>query len=379
VAGSSVAVAALQGPSNGITLSQPIAVTVANHHIQALPDVIESDGVKIEALPAHTVYTVVNRDGLAVLLTGTGLETSATLEITTMDESQLPLPLPGQGAAGFYQIMLSSGHTQLDDIVTLRLPYLDVDQNGRVDGSDIDEGVLTPWRYDPVSEAWQHLANALVIADNNVVRVQTDQLGLIGLFRATDNRPATLAPSSDDVVAFGMASSAVDETAGRVGWSRIAQVNQMPYVASWDTTAVADGDYQLRVVCAQDASVLSAFDSGSVTASDSNSSNCFIATAAFGSPLEPQVQVLRDFRDDYLMTHAIGRWWVSQYYRFSPPLADAIRHHDGLRAVVRVGLSRRGFGRCFAGRHCERRPGHVGRREHRRNAGRHGDDDSSQR
>jgi hypothetical protein len=112
----------------------------------------------------------------------------------------------------------------------------------------------------------------------------------------------------------------------------------MPYVASWDTTAVADGDYQLRVVCAQDASVLSAFDSGSVTASDSNSSNCFSATAAFGSPLEPQVQVLRDFRDDYLMTHAIGRWWVSQYYRFSPPLADAIRRHDGLRAVVRVGL-----------------------------------------
>ncbi len=147
VAGSSVAVAALQGPSSGVTLSEPIAVTVANNNASALPDIIEADGVKTEAIPAAVPHTVVNRDGLAVILPADAFETGASLEITTLSELELPSPLPGQGAAGFYQITLSSGQTQLDDPVTLRLPYSDVDQNGRVDGNNIDEDVLTLWRY----------------------------------------------------------------------------------------------------------------------------------------------------------------------------------------------------------------------------------------
>jgi 3-dehydroquinate dehydratase len=66
---------------------------------------------------------------------------------------------------------------------------------------------------------------------------------------------------------------------------------------------------------------------------------CFIATAAYGTPMTDQIQVLRDFRDGYLMTNPAGRWFVSAYYRCSPPLARFIAHHDSLRAVVRVALT----------------------------------------
>jgi hypothetical protein len=77
---------------------------------------------------------------------------------------------------------------------------------------------------------------------------------------------------------------------------------------------------------------------GGTTLSDSSSSSCFIATAAYGSPFEAHVSLLRKFRDAYLLPHHLGQAFVKTYYQYSPPVADFIAEHDSLRAVVRVGL-----------------------------------------
>ena len=63
---------------------------------------------------------------------------------------------------------------------------------------------------------------------------------------------------------------------------------------------------------------------------------CFIATAAYGTPSEVHVLTLRRFRDHFLVTHAPGRWLVGQYYNFSPPIADMIRHRPWARLLVRT-------------------------------------------
>ena len=69
------------------------------------------------------------------------------------------------------------------------------------------------------------------------------------------------------------------------------------------------------------------------------SGNCFIATAAYGSYLEPEVMVLRKFRDEYLLTNGPGRAFVAWYYRTSPDLAARIADNEPARVVVRLLLS----------------------------------------
>lgn len=65
---------------------------------------------------------------------------------------------------------------------------------------------------------------------------------------------------------------------------------------------------------------------------------CFIATAAFGSPLERRVKILSQFRDRYLLTNAPGRAFVKFYYSVSPSLAGRISESKVAATWVRWGL-----------------------------------------
>jgi len=65
---------------------------------------------------------------------------------------------------------------------------------------------------------------------------------------------------------------------------------------------------------------------------------CFIATAAYGSPMAEEVEVLREFRDEYMLTNPVGRTLADLYYRVSPPMAAFIDDHPGLKPMVRMGL-----------------------------------------
>jgi hypothetical protein len=77
---------------------------------------------------------------------------------------------------------------------------------------------------------------------------------------------------------------------------------------------------------------------GSNLAGGSGGGGCFIATAAYGSPLAAEVRILRELRDTYLLKNIFGKTIVFLYYKYSPTLAHHISRHHMARKAIRVCL-----------------------------------------
>ena len=75
-------------------------------------------------------------------------------------------------------------------------------------------------------------------------------------------------------------------------------------------------------------------------ASDDNGGGCLIATAAYGTELAPQVQFLREIRDNTVMSTASGASFMTGfnqlYYSFSPTIADMERENPMFQQTVRA-------------------------------------------
>ncbi|MFH0888839.1 MAG: CFI-box-CTERM domain-containing protein [Planctomycetota bacterium] len=66
---------------------------------------------------------------------------------------------------------------------------------------------------------------------------------------------------------------------------------------------------------------------------------CFIATAVYGSSTHPNVMVLKNFRDKYLLTNSLGSKFVNWYYKVSPKIADYLKTSPFKASIVRLTLT----------------------------------------
>jgi hypothetical protein len=74
-----------------------------------------------------------------------------------------------------------------------------------------------------------------------------------------------------------------------------------------------------------------------------NGGGCLIATAAFGSELSPQVQFLREIRDNTVLQTESGSAFMAGfnqfYYSFSPAIADYERENPTFKEAVKLTLT----------------------------------------
>ena len=79
------------------------------------------------------------------------------------------------------------------------------------------------------------------------------------------------------------------------------------------------------------------------TSSSEEGGGCLIATAAFGSEMAPQVQFLRELRDNTVLQTQSGTSFMTGfnqfYYSFSPAVADLERENPAFKETVKLALT----------------------------------------
>lgn len=75
---------------------------------------------------------------------------------------------------------------------------------------------------------------------------------------------------------------------------------------------------------------------------DEKGGGCLIATAAYGTELAPQVQILREVRDNVMFSTNSGTVFMSAfnnvYYSFSPTIADLERQNPVFKEAIKISL-----------------------------------------
>ena len=102
-------------------------------------------------------------------------------------------------------------------------------------------------------------------------------------------------------------------------------------------------EFALVVVPGSEIEVLTDEQKISENKSEENGGGCLIATAAYGSEMAPQVQLLREIRDNQLLNTEAGSAFMNTfndiYYSFSPTIADMQRESPMFKEAVKLGLT----------------------------------------
>jgi len=113
------------------------------------------------------------------------------------------------------------------------------------------------------------------------------------------------------------------------GYVRLVAI-QNQKIMSQGTTTAEFGDVLINGNC------VSSFSAGP-------GGGCLIATATYGSELAPQVQQLRELRDNQLLNTEAGSSFISAfndfYYSFSPIIADYERENPVFKEMVRLSIT----------------------------------------
>jgi len=347
--GTEFATLTLSSPSDG-TMGSATSLTLDILDAQSAPVELSFDG--------EGTLRVTEGDNLPVdvLRTGTGIEASievsgqpgtATVGVDYTDVTQTVELAENQGSASFDVMTIDDDILEGNETLTL------VSGNGSPDGEVVPGGTTQlviiednepnqPGEFDlhVVGDATPSESSGTVTMQ---VNRRSGSSGAVSVdYSMADGPSGNVAVAGEDYVAeTATLDFANGETQKQFQVTLIDDNNPGPspvyfnvYIVNPTQMSTIDPDADKVTIGVEEDDGVDNGDDCEIFCNDL----CFIATAAYGSPMDSHVESLRRFRDDVLMQFAAGKAFVAAYYRYSPPVADFIAARGSLRALTRAAL-----------------------------------------
>ena len=253
----------------------------------------------------------------------------------------------GNGTGGFISCSNVSADTNaslslalgfVDGDATLDAVFANTGQRNRVCLGNGDGTFGTPGNEcsDVSTDTNNSLGMALGLAPTTTtITADTPDPSVVGQDVTVSYTATVVSPGMGTPTGTVKVSDGTNSCTGTVAAGQCTVTLNPPGAKTLTATYTGDSDFQMSA----DTEPHTVNPLSSSPAAASGDDDCFIATAAFGSPLAPQVQLLREVRDQYLLPHPVGQGLVALYYTLSPPLAEMIAGSETLRAIVRAGLT----------------------------------------
>ena len=192
----------------------------------------------------------------------------------------------------------------------------------------------------------QPVAVEIKDADGNLILIRTVTSDSNGKFTLKFKVPNTAASGEFDITTNveldGQTISGVDVD-DIVEFTPIEEPETQVDVESSNDPVCGTGTILQDGMCVVDTTKTTSKTTESSSEKSTKGGGCLIATATYGSELAPQVQQLRELRDNSLLSTESGSNFMSTfndvYYSFSPIIADYERENPVFKEMVKVAIT----------------------------------------
>jgi len=191
--------------------------------------------------------------------------------------------------------------------------------------------VQASWRGDSMYEG----AVSSVVSFT-VTKVSTSILAAISKSKVTEGDSITVSGSISPVVSGAMVAIIFTKPDGSTLTRTVITGSDGTYTDTYKPDVI--GSWTVKASWGGDSTYEGAFSSPSSFTVEKKS--CIIATTTYGSELSPEVQFLREFRDNTVLNTFAGRNFMAAfnawYYSFSPTFASSIAMNEFLRDLMKI-------------------------------------------